>query len=522
MRILISDDEKLTRNGIEAGIDWAELGITEVLCAEDGLYALDLAVNSCPDILLTDVRMPRMDGIQLAEKLQENSPNMPIIFMSGYSDKEYLKAAIRLKAVSYVEKPIDLDELKEAISEAIQNIKANTKVKNSKALSIKTAKSELASCLISSPKILDNSEYTESLDFDFPLDNSTLFFTFLISISHSSLSTDALNAMISATIGEVLSNAKLNEIHSSKQANLFYYHVWGLSRFTNHQKETLAEALEGELNKLGLSYRIIFGKNVEGAKNILFSYNSAVIEMQNAFYVKLNTHCIYKHQDNYEQFPDLSSRTYTERYLEALNLRNSEMAYAIISELMTDILNKKNSLPNQLRGLYYRMILSTEEASRHNKIVSDANKENDNSIWDKVSCCESIFELDELLKNYTQTYFSKSEADSEDHSTIYLIKEYISENYVNEDLSIKDISDYVHLSTSYICTLFKTETARTLNQYITDYRVERAKKLLSDPRNKVSEVSSKVGYRDGNYFAKIFKKQVGLSPSEFRDKELKL
>ena len=88
-------------------------------------------------------------------------------------------------------------------------------------------------------------------------------------------------------------------------------------------------------------------------------------------------------------------------------------------------------------------------------------------------------------------------------------------------LSVKTISDHVHRSTSYVCTIFKAETDQTLNQFITEYRIEKAKRLLEDPCSKISDISSKVGYTDGNYFSKSFKKYVGLSPSEYRERMLR-
>ena len=106
-----------------------------------------------------------------------------------------------------------------------------------------------------------------------------------------------------------------------------------------------------------------------------------------------------------------------------------------------------------------------------------------------------------------------------ENSTLFLIKDYISKNYSDSSLSIKDISDHVHLSSSYLCTVFKTETDQTLNQYLTNFRMEKAKQLLADPRNKISEIAARVGYGDQNYFGKTFKKVVGLSPSEYREKE---
>ncbi len=103
MKILIVDDEVLTREGIISNIDWDRLGIDEIYEADDGYHGLEMARLYNPDIILSDVRMPRMNGIEMARELHKLLPASSIIFMSGYSDKEYLKEAIKLKAVSYVE-----------------------------------------------------------------------------------------------------------------------------------------------------------------------------------------------------------------------------------------------------------------------------------------------------------------------------------------------------------------------------------------------------------------------------------
>ena len=119
MRLLIVDDEDLTREGLVSSIDWSALNINYIYQADDGLNALSMVQKYKPEIILSDVRMPRMNGIEMAERIQEISPNSSMIFMSGYSDKEYLKAAIKLKAVRYVEKPINPEEVMEAVKEAI-------------------------------------------------------------------------------------------------------------------------------------------------------------------------------------------------------------------------------------------------------------------------------------------------------------------------------------------------------------------------------------------------------------------
>ena len=91
---------------------------------------------------------------------------------------------------------------------------------------------------------------------------------------------------------------------------------------------------------------------------------------------------------------------------------------------------------------------------------------------------------------------------------------------MDDTLSVKDISDHVFLSTSYVCTFFKNETGQTLNQYLTEYRMEKAKQLLKDARYRIADISSRVGYSDGNYFGKSFKKHCGVSPSEYREQNL--
>ena len=120
MKLLIVDDEELTRTGVISSIDWKALGIEEVLQADDGINGLEMAKRHRPEIILCDVRMPRMTGIAMLERLEKILPDTIPIFMSGYSDKDYLKAAIKLKAVNYMEKPLNPTEIREAVLEAIE------------------------------------------------------------------------------------------------------------------------------------------------------------------------------------------------------------------------------------------------------------------------------------------------------------------------------------------------------------------------------------------------------------------
>ena len=120
MKLLLAEDELFTREGLLMSIPWRELGVREVIQAEDGADGLEKALSARPDIVLTDVRMPRMNGVEMCSAIREKLPDASIVFMSGFSDKEYLKSAIRLSAVSYVEKPIDPQELIAALRTAVE------------------------------------------------------------------------------------------------------------------------------------------------------------------------------------------------------------------------------------------------------------------------------------------------------------------------------------------------------------------------------------------------------------------
>ena len=125
MKILIADDEDYTREGLIESVSWEEYDIDEIMQAVNGLEAIGIAKWFRPDIILTDVRMPKIDGIEFATEVLNWNPGSRIIFMSGYMEIEYLKSAIRLAAIDYIEKPIDADVLCQALRKAVDEIKSS-------------------------------------------------------------------------------------------------------------------------------------------------------------------------------------------------------------------------------------------------------------------------------------------------------------------------------------------------------------------------------------------------------------
>ncbi len=518
MKLLIVDDEKITREGLLGSLNLKSIGITQVLQADDGVHGLELALLHRPEIVLTDVRMPRMDGIQMAEQITEQLSGCSIIFMSGYSDKEYLKAAIKLKAINYVEKPIDLKEVTDALIEAVTLKQTQTQNRHTAASSYF---SSLAAKLQHPLSRQEWSYLSKSDGFPLPMGKHIRFTTVLIKLHPltGSLS-DAERETVELLIAGVLENRGLSEIHSAKEDGLFIYHIWGYQECSPAFADSLIDSWQKVFSSLQHSYYIIWGKQATGLENVHQSYTSAVILLQKAFFYPVNS-CLKYREETHESFHpnDIMNGKFQQDFSGALSGDDENRLAQIAADLLKASTGATGLLPNQVKGLYFHLLSEIRNVSEQKKMSFTTGKPED-SIWDSISRCDSIYELHKLLCREIEKYFALAKTVHNDNSTIYLIKDFISKNYQHEDLSIRDISDFVHLTSSYTCTLFKTETGTTLNQYLTEYRIRRARFLLSDPRNKIADIASLVGYSDSNYFGKTFKKSMGLSPSEYREQEL--
>lgn len=515
MKLLIVDDEELTRIGVISSIDWNALGIDEVLQADDGIHGLETARLHRPEIILCDVRMPRMDGITMLERLENELPDTVPIFMSGYSDKDYLKAAIKLKAVSYIEKPINPKEVREAVLEARDLYLQKQRSHHGETLhSLETA-SRLALQL--TVPYVSNSGLIESLSRELSLQihSGTYFTTFIVKL-HSALDLTPLSQTeIYQQLECFLKPSHLDCIYAEKRTHCLVYLVFGPSRPSALTLQDMGNRLREQYAPFG-KFVIAAGDTVQGVAKAYQSYASAVILLQNSFFYPANSllfPSVLESTPPSREFPVSPEQN----FLEFLKNRNAEKMEQLLDQFHSFFICNHSLLPNQIKDFYFKLFLNLDEA-RKQFLISGASSEE--SIADTLDNCFNFEELHQALTRRIQGFFRDQENTSRENPTILLIKGYISEHYANPALSVKDISDHIHLSASYVCTFFKNETGRTLNQYLTEYRMERAKQLLVDLRYKITEISSMVGYSDGNYFGKSFKKYSGLSPSEYREKML--
>ncbi len=521
MKLLIVDDEALTRNGLAASINWMKLGIDEVCQASDGLDGCQAAALHKPDIILSDVRMPRMSGIDMLERIRQFLPDSVFIFMSGFSDKEYLKAAIRLQAVSYVEKPLDLAEIREAVQTAIARKKAIDESRSAESFSDSAAASRLALSL--TLPYSTSSEQVESLSRSYcrKYGSADLFhaaFTVILLADERRPFHASYPEELTAALHDYIRNFHMHVISGEKRSGMIVFHLFRKDDFSLTTVRMVTDYLQKLLAEQNLSWYLAAGTIVSGIRGLYESYSSAVIALQQCFFCPPGTCLIVGDeipasgqdpQDIYEQlFP-------------AIRNADRQAIESLTGELFRAVSGNTALMRASVMSAYYQLASLILEQRRQRQLPGSGLQSTSEEALISLNQSFSFPELHALLGEMLGSYLQDIENYVPENSSVYLIKNYIRSHYADPSLSTKEISDYANLSASYACTVFKNETGQTLNQFLTEYRLDKARELLADPRNNIAEVASRVGYNDSNYFGKAFKKHTGLSPSEYRESRQK-
>lgn len=516
MKLLIVDDEKLTREGILKSLPLEKLGIHYTFMADDGVHGLEIALKEKPDLILTDVRMPRMSGVEMAEEILKVLPNAIILFMSAYSDKEYLKAAIKLKAVSYIDKPLDMNELTEALAEGIRQYRSLYTSLNAQWMHEDNLRSQLAQLLTEA----DPEEQAPVIGGQLkpPVGENSCFTALILECLTpiSELPSDRINE-IRHKFWDYLAQKGFQALDFIKTDRFIICFICSSEKPEKNILISCTRDLMDQFKEL-TSFFLSIGPVVTGFKRASFSFETARELLKRSFFHEPNTLLI-------ETENEVSNQPLTDIMLDltvALTNKNEDDALTAADRFYQSVRNSQSISSSQVRDLYFKYLVKLDEISMSNHIsLWQREGLESESIWEGIMSCAALKTLQQFFCEKIKLYFDHLLAGKDENPVIFQIKEYLHQNYSVPSLSVPDISEHVHLSPTYVCTLFKNETGQTLNQYLTDYRIKMSKQFLSDPLYKITEISAKVGYSDGNYYSKAFRKIVGLSPSEYREKMLR-
>lgn len=507
LNLLIAEDERLTREGLYHEIDWNSLGIGHVKLAENGLDALNIMTTFIPDILLADVRMPKMDGIDLAYKVKTINPDCSVIFMSGYSDKEYLLSAIKINALNYVEKPLNIDEVVQSLRKAVEAQYAIIEKNH-------YLESELANklCYTSAH---NHQKITSYSNFIPEFQNNTKARTIVVTNLERKLyfDTNFLNQIIA--IKRKLKSLGLNSIIGIKDSQELIIHIfYDYTIESNLTEELIYKIYDYFKSIFNKDEQLYFGlgKAVSDIFKLYQSFESAISALDNAFFnPQQNIHCYRGGEDRSDSF-NINDTLKFSSYLE--NGREED-AIKLIQTITYNLRNNINIDSSTAINIFLGLFIELEKCRVHNGVL----EKNSQNVLHHISQANSIDALENLLILKTKEYF-KDIRKLNSNPIVSEIISIINSEYSDPNLSLNKISEKIYLSPAYICVLFKEVTNKTIVQYINEFRIEKSLELLRQNKYRIKDIATMVGFEDSNYFSKIFRKIKGISPTDYRKRFL--
>lgn len=498
IRLLLVDDEDLTREGLLHYVDWSSLGVTHIKAASNGLQALTIARNFKPDILLTDIRMPHMSGIELAQKIRDSFPASHILLISGYAEKEYLKSAINLKVDAYIDKPATPDNVSLAVVNSVAAIRGEREKSHRDMLLTRNLgrAEDIVRDRIGLILLQEQINWKE-----FHEDFAPSYFTWKRNRPCCAvcLHMDSLN-FPSYPYTECFSIREYWELADIFSATEYFSgvmeHLCVFFLVMTDSPDRLRNAVKKLQQWILLEYQkesaAVIGPCVSSYEKISDSYRSAVGELTCARF--------------YEDHPGLI-----------------QMSASFVSKPASAFLFAEKPLSPE----HYITLLDTIDRERFTNIDYISQKLYELYLFIiQKNAGTPAYSLDDFLglslprlrrdmdRQLPESLFPESREDYE--PKIKQAIQYISQHYSNEKLSIKMVADYVELSQNYFCTLFKKNCGMTVNDFIIKVRIDRAKHLLKNTNLKLYEISQQIGIPDANYLNILFKKTCHMTPSQYR------
>ncbi|QHT62488.1 helix-turn-helix domain-containing protein [Paenibacillus lycopersici] len=521
-RVLLADDESLDLEGLERLIPWEKLGMEVAAAVSSGYDALAVLRAAPIDILVSDIKMPIMSGLELAKRALESNPSLKIVFVSGYEDFHYAKQAIQLNVQGYVLKPVDDYELIRVLTEVKQSLdqsQEQTKLEQAYKQSVTLARNELLLRWLEGPPMEDggNALPIEMLDeTGLRSDNGPFHVALLeaddLHLRWGALSEEARAANLQRLFSYIAQSALEKGANAvcrtapdriavlSRQADFDGMLEQVLQRIRESNKATVTAAVGPSVQTLGE-----VGASYRQAKAILASK------------IFMGKDRILSHVDNPEHH--MREAADMDRILEEMFAAVSAYELVRIDDALQELVAYARSLGNRLT-VYNFTFHIVSKLDIHLKSLNENLQRmlgiefehldilfHFETIYDIQSWLRKrLFEISELLHRKKL---------KKNRKLIDELEAYVSER-LDSAMSLRELAGHFMFSPNYLGHLFKEETGENLSDYIIRRRFERACELLRDPKLKVFEVAHRIGYTNLTYFSRQFRELFGMTPNEFR------
>lgn len=509
-KVMIVDDEIGIRENIRSCIDWEKEGFHYCGDAPDGELALPLIHEWAPDILITDIKMPFMNGLELTSIVRTQQPDIKIIIMSGHDEFSYAQEAIRLGVTEYCLKPISAAELIQMLHKVSKQMDEEHQRMTNRTITKEKLLADLCGGLIGTTDAIESAK-----QLSLPL--SARYYTIVIidvRLTDDSRDPESLMKKLLPILEETRDPhvELLPYIRSRTELVLLLKY---------HSDDSISVYLEQLRGRVRMELEHTFKCNIilgigsqqERLQGIHVSY----LEAEEDKYINRLT--LQNRASLHEINLDEQTTLFLDRnsFLEFLKIGSPNLRDHFVQEFAAPL--QSFDWKSSSYGFYLLNDLTLESFRLANQLfrMSDHSDENITSLQQtirKITCWE---DCTQYLCSLLNLLWQRRAACSGKYSDVIdQVKAYVSREYNNEQVSLKMISAHVRISPSHLSKIFSQETGQTITEYLTQIRIGKAKELLKTTNNKTFEIAYKVGYNDSHYFSNIFKKTTGFTPREYR------
>lgn len=518
IRVMIVDDEPTTREYLENYIDWNALGMRVCCVAKNGREACEFADMFTPDIVLMDINMPFINGLQSAEYLYEKLPETVVIFLTGYNEFEYVRTALKIGAADYILKPLEDEELIAALKKTGDTIAQTRELQSVSKKHFALAREMILNLLISnsteSEDVIRN--HLELVDVTFGMGS---YYVITCEIERTSESNEGVtqerySLEIKQALGVLLGKDAF-AVFNDPQTRIVC-----IARAANGGaviNPAVLEILCGQISdKLGVSIVIGVGTVCGQLNEIRQSYKESLAALQNRFAIAGERVICYEKLSSEGMQLGFYSSDIRQKLDVGLRTNNWERVGHVLKDVFAHMKEHRFS-PD---GVFTVCLGLISQALSHLVDMKLNVRElfgDDFSPFIEVQNKKSIGELENWMLLFYKKILEQTVASGDTRSkklTAEVIK-HIEINYSDSELSLGDIARRLYVNKDYLRGVFKKEMSVTLSDYITAFRMQKARELIETKRIKLAGVSELVGYKDAGYFGKCFKKHFGTSPSQY-------
>lgn len=535
-KVLIIDDEPIIRKGLKNIINWKSFDCEVCGEAADGLDGGELIRELLPEIIITDIKMPEIDGLSMLRNIKSVVPESKIIILTGHRDFDYIHEALKIGAFDFLLKPSKIEELTSVISRAVKELKFRK----------------------------DRSEEFEKLN---------RLFTQNISVLREKLLYDVIYE-INTNEEDILQKLELfkistksfhmlivqNDLEDTEKKDISQYdrHLYQFG-IINTFKEVFSDkfdVIDVTLNNIGIAFLVMpldRNENISWILDKKSAYLQEIINscfgftitiaissegtvltelpqkfgecreaLEHKFYMGSNSIIFHSDVNTFFKYDDHSMLEKLQKALiEGIKSGNEASVKERLQDINSYLKNIDPMKKDFIKSFYWNTISSINNI-RITLLSGDGDKRLEYSelsgLYSLIEKCTNWEELNMLLEESARSVTQKVNSYNNKSIKLVLRKavDYLYEHY-NEQITLNEVAEHAFVSTYYISRMFKREMGKNFVDFLNEIRIEKAKEMLKDVRYKTYEIAEKVGIPDAHYFSRMFKKYVGVTPTEFRD-----